>query len=814
MRKLFTSIFLLGSFILSAQGIKGTVINSAGKPIEFATVSLNSVIDSTLVKGEITDENGAYIFGDVPFGQYYIESSYIGYETFRTKTLVYESKVMTADAIQLDLESKMLDEIIVKAKKPLIEIQADKTILNTDASISAAGSNGLDLLRKAPGVTIDNNENIQLKGKNGVSIYVDGKPSYLNAQELANLLKGMTAADIEAIEIITNPSAKFDAQGNAGIINLRLRKNKNFGTNGNLNASLGYGKYHKSYLGVNLNNRNNRLNTFGSFGIGNDKNYNELNLYREQNNAVFDQKQSQTNTEKPLNAKLGLDYYANNEHTFGVLANINTQYGDKEYLSTSQTKISSQITPIKIDSILNASNNIMSKSINANFNLNYRFADTLGNELTVDLDRGLYDAKSNSMQPNMYLDGSTNALIAERTFANNTPSHINIYTAKADYNKTLKSINASLSFGAKFANVNTDNTFDFFNVLNGVSQKDVEQSNQFNYTEEVSAAYVNLTGLLGKQWNYQAGLRYENTHSIGDLTRDPSLPTKPQDYTERRYGNLFPSGALTYNINQNNTINLTYSKRINRPNYEDLNPFEWRLDELSFRKGNPFLKPQYNDNLELSYTVMQAATIGLAYSNSVDVVTDIVENDVDQPNKSFINYRNLANQKQYALSINSPLPIKSWWNGYLSFTLYKSFFKARFPEYTFDVSTPIATNVYMEHNFSLQKGFDLSVSGWFNSASIWGGSWLTEPQGSLDLGIKKNILGNKASIKLAVTDILHTAPWASYSDAIPGLKIRGSGLWESQRVNLNFNYRFGNSEVKSARQRKTGLEDESGRIKG
>ncbi|MBK8698880.1 MAG: TonB-dependent receptor [Saprospiraceae bacterium] len=813
MKHLFTLLFALLSLCLSAQSISGRVVGNDGKFIEFATVTLHQLSDSLLVKGEITGENGNFTLEMAEAGNYYMECAYIGYETYRSKPInLNGSENYDAGKITLSAAAQVIDEVTIKAKKPLIEIQADKTVLNTDASISAVGSNGLDLLRKAPGVTVDNNENIQLKGKNGVAIYIDGKPSYLNPTELAGLLKGMTAADIEAIEIITNPSAKYDAQGNAGIINLRLRKNKNFGTNGSLNVSAGYGKYHKSNMGLNLNNRNQKVNTFGSIGLGNNKSYNELNLYREQEGGVFDQKQSQVNLNKPINTKLGIDYYASSKHTFGFLINANTQYGDNTFISTSETRISSLSNPDKVDSILRAGNNITKTSLNANANLNYRFTDTLGNEVSIDLDRGMYSSDATSMQPNRYFSGETGQVTTRRDFTNETPSSIHITTAKLDYTKNFKKSGLRLGAGGKYARVKTDNTFSFFNLIDGSQVKDIYQSNSFSYTEEVSALYLNLAGGKGK-FNYQAGIRMENTHSIGDLTRDTSLEMRPQDYVDRNYTDFFPSAALTYNASQSHTFNLTYSRRIDRPNYEDLNPFEWRLDELTFRKGNPFLKPQYNNNIELSYTLKQTATFGISYSNSKDVVTDIVESDPLEPNKSFINYRNLASQEQFAFTFNSPLPIKEWWNGYLSATVYKSYYKARFPEYNFDVATPIATNIYMENNFTLPNDYTFEVSGWFNSASIWGGSWLTEPQGSLDLGLKKMILNGKGSLKIGVTDILHTAPWSSYSDAIPGLKIRGSGLWESQRVNVNFNYRFGSSDVKSARRRSTGLEDENKRIK-
>ncbi len=812
--KIFCTTFILlcFAFVVSGQSISGKIQDPSGKAIEYTTVALKNASDSLLSRGAITDMDGNFEMGGVEAGNYFIECSYIGYETFYSEVIQYTGGDLVLQPYKLKTSSQVLNEVTVTARKPLIEIRADKMILNTDASVSAIGTNALELLKKAPGVVIDNNDNIQLKGKNGVRIYIDGKPSYFSAQELANFLKGIASSDIEAVEIITNPSAKYDAQGNAGIINLRLKKNKNFGTNGSANLSLGYGVFHKSFLSLNLNNRVNKWNTYGNIGIGNSKYDNEMNLYREQDGKIFDQNQSQVSSNRPVNAKIGVDYAINSKHTLGALVSGNTQYIDNEWASESQTTIGTMGRENMIDSVLIAQNNITSNNLYTNFNVNYKFSDTVGNELTIDLDKGIYRGESASFQPNYYKTSPTGTTLSERIFSNSTPSDIDINTGKLDYSKTLQKSGLVLSTGVKYANVKSDNTFLFYNVVNDIEVKDPSQSNDFGYTENVAAIYGNINGKASEKLNFQAGIRYEHTTSTGNLTRDASEPTKPQDYVKRKYGNFFPSGALTYTLNPNHVLNLTYSRRIQRPDYESLNPFEWKLDELTFRKGNPFLTPQYNDNIELTYTVKQAANISIGYSKSQDVISDVIERDKDVANKTFINYRNIANSENYSLSINTPLPIAKWWNGFLSTTMYQTKFEARFDDYSFDTKTPIAVNVYAENTFNLPKDIGFEVSGWFNSSSIEGGSMITRPQGQLDLGVKRSFMDKKVSVKLGFTDVLHTARWSGESNVIPGLYFRGGGRWEARRVNLNINYRFGSNQVKGARNRKTGLEDEAGRL--
>ena len=805
---------MLSCIFINAQSISGNLLDKAGKPVEFATVTLMAAIDSALVKGAISEEDGSFTFDNMDKGRYFLEANFVGYESFQSEAFEYDGTSIQRPTIIFKEASQLLSEVTVTARKPFIEIHADKMVLNTSASISAIGDNALELLRKAPGVVVDNNENIQLKGKSGVRIYIDGKPSYFSETELANYLKGISAADIEAVEIITNPSAKFDAQGNAGIINLRLKKNKNFGTNGSINLSLGQGYYHKSSASLNLNNRVNKWNTYANVNVGNSKYFNEMNLYREQDSKIFDQKQRQSSESAPLNTKIGVDYYASSKSTFGALVALNTQYKDVAWQSYSNTTIANIETRSKVDSVLNASNTIMSRNLYGNVNLNYKYEDTSGNEIVVDIDKGYYKARGTSFQPNYYVSENGNQIFAEKIFSNETPSMIDINTGKIDYTKAFKKSGITLTTGAKFSNVKTDNTFLFFNNVDGVQIRDKERSNDFAYTENVAAGYVNVNGKASEKISYQAGVRYEQTSSVGDLTRDASLPSKPQDYVKRTYGNFFPSAALTYNLHKNHILNLTYSKRIQRPNYESMNPFEFKLDELTFRRGNPFLTPQYNDNLELTYTVMQAANISIGYSHAEDVIVDIIERDMDIANKAFINYRNVASSDNYSLSINSPLPIKKWWNGFTSLTLYKTNFKARFAEYSFDSETPVAVNFYAENNFTLPKGYTFEVSGWFNSASLDGGTMLQKPMGQMDIGAKKSFMDSKLTIKMGLTDILGTAKWSGESNVIPGLVMKANGRWDARRINLNLNYRFGNSEVKGARNRKTGLEDEAGRIGG
>ncbi len=364
----------------------------------------------------------------------------------------------------------------------------------------------------------------------------------------------------------------------------------------------------------------------------------------------------------------------------------------------------------------------------------------------------------------------------------------------------------------KWTRVNTDNVFDFYNFNDqDMPVRDPEQSNHFNYDETVSAAYANIVTPLLRNVQLQAGIRAEHTQSVGDLQRDPGQEVKPEDYVEREYTDFFPSAALTWQLHPKHALNATYSRRINRPSYHHLNPFEWRLDELSYRKGSPFLTPQYSDAYELKYIAMQMINFSVGYTRTTDLITDIVEPSQEHPDKSFINYRNLASQDHFSVGISAPTPVKPWWNGYINASLYKSYFTADFPEYSFTLEAPIAFNIYAEQNFRVRQGTTIEVSGWYNSGSVWGGSWVTSPNGSLDIGLQQRLFSNKATLRLVFSDVLGTARWSSTGEAVPGMRVNANGYWDSRQVRLNFSYRFGNMDVKSARQRRTGIDAETRR---
>lgn len=797
-------LFFFSSFSVFAQtnshAIIGTAESDNGEAVSFAAVGLMNVSDSSLAKASVADMDGNFRFVDVKNGDYFVIVTSVGYQKFISKTIsVTENSAKEINLNKFVIQSNnVLDAVEITAKKPMVEVLADKTVFNVEGTIAASGNSGLEVLRKAPGVILDNNNSIIVEGKSGVQVFIDGKRSVLQGEDLTNYLNTLQASDIESIEIITQPSSKYDAAGSAGILNIKLKKNKNFGTNGTV--SLGYSVWdnQRYNASLSLNNRTKKTNTFLTYSNRFGETGRFLNLYRTQNNFIFDNKSTTLMDQTSHNVKLGTDVFASKKSTFGVL--IDGNFSNMDINTTSRTPISNQTTN-EISQILVAESLNQRDFYNVLGNLNYRYEDTTGHTFNVDLDYGQYKNDGQANQPNLYYGANEQDLISSLIYQMVMPVKIDIATFKADYEQNF--LKGKLGLGVKSSMVSTDNTFDFYDEIDGVKILNEDKSNNFVYNEIVNAAYVNYNRRW-KKMNLQFGLRAEQTVSDGKLT---SNQVENNEQVERNYINLFPSGGLTYNANKDNSFGLTYSRRIERPNYQNLNPFEQQIDELTLRKGNAFLQPQYTDNIKFSHTYKYTLNTSISYSYVNDFFAQVTS--AQDERRSVIQEQNIATQETWSLNVSYPFEINKWWNAFINVNAYNSSYKGKTDEF---VSISQSTlNFYGQNTFSLPKGYKFEISGWYNSPSVWGGTYQTNSLGAMDLAIQKSFLEDKLSFRMSMSDIFFSSPWSGgtqFGDVI----IQGGGGWESRQIRVNLSYNFGNNQVKSARRRKTGAEDESNRV--
>ncbi len=808
---LMTALILFSAVSINAQSltkVTGQIKDNTGKPLTAATIMLHSAKDSSLVKTAVSDSKGNYEMGGAAIkpGRYFVASSVVNMQKTRSAAFeVKEGETNSAPEITTQPASKSLEGVTVSSKKPMVEVKADKMIVNVEGTINAVGNDGLELLRKSPGVMVDKDDNLSIAGKTGVRVYIDGKPSPLSGTDLAAYLKSLQSAQIEAIEIITNPSAKYEAAGNAGIINIKLKKNLTIGTNGSANAGYNIGINARYNAGISVNHRNTKINVFGNYNFSRGKNEFSIRSTRTTPDSTFDQ--SNTIINKNLgshNFKGGMDYFINKKSTIGFVINGNVaDNGASTYgpmmISYSPTKI--------LDRTVLATGNTKMKRSNVNFNGNYRYAVTGGSELNIDADYGIFNLRNNQAQPNEYYNSA--GTLVYNTYNNTvSPADIEIYAFKVDYEQNFKK--GRLGYGGKIGFVNTDNNFKRA-TIEGANY--TNETNRFAYDENIDAAYVNYNRAF-KGFMIQAGLRLEYTNSKGHstgMTNSSTLGVSQFDSSVKRdYVDLFPSAAITFNKNPMNQWGITFSRRIDRPAYQDLNPFEFRLNDYTYLKGNTQLRPQYTNSFGITNTYKYKLNTRLNYSHVKDMFAQIPDTSGQ---KSLLTKKNLATQDIISLNISYPFQYK-WYSLFTNLTSSYTMYKAKIPDLKGNirkVDIKVTTvSFFIQNSFKLGKGFTAELSGFYNSPSVWQGSFKSKSIYSIDAGLQKTVFKGKGTVKIAVGDVFNSLKFRGNSD-FAGQQNIFYGKPESRQFKASFNVRFGRTTVKAARQRKSAVEDENNR---
>lgn len=790
---------------LSAQQtikISGTV-QDIKQTLPAATILLYGVKDSALIATAITDGEGKFSIAAVP-GNYYILSTSVGYNKVKTATFLLQGPAgYLVPLITLKENANQLNEVSITASKPVLERRADKLIFNLDATPSAAGLNALEVLRKAPGVTVDHNENISLAGKSNVLVTIDGKQTYLSGTEVVNLLKSMQSSEIESIEIINNPGSRYEANSTGGIINIKTKKSKAEGFNGSVALGGGFNKFVQTNNSVNLNYRKRNFNIFGSYGY-NTREYEEhLHISRitpgNSDQLYFDQQNVENSVGKAHNFKVGTDFFLSKDHTIGFI--VKGYLNDRKENGLSEENIGSSFS--QVDSILRTPSNSTGTRNNYTYNINYKgILDTAGQELSIDADYSTFDGTNDANYINRFYYPDGSFFKDGQNYRNFSPSNINIKAIKADYtlpvNKKLK-----LEAGIKYADVKSDNNYIFENNINENWIFDNAKSNRFQYDEKVSAAYTNFSLTLGKT-AFQAGLRAEQTNSTGT-----SVTTNQE--TKRKYTNLFPSLLISHTYNDNNSINFSYSRKINRPNYQNLNPFVFYLDQYTYNEGNPNLKPEYANSLEFSYLLKQKYSVSLNYSHTSDVITQVLlQNEVRK--SMYQTVLNLASSEVLSLTFNFPVTLTKWWNMNNNVLGYYKVIKAPDLNGNNLNSKQFSANFYAQNNFTITSLISADAGLMYSTPQIEG-AFKIKSMFSADAGVRYNFPNKLGNLKLGVSDVFHSQKARIFS-TLPNNVYNLEQYGTTTSARLTFTYRFGKMTVKSERSRSTALDEEQRRLGG
>lgn len=807
-------VFILISLTSSAQErsngvVKGILIDTVNQPIEGAVISLLHAVDLRLLKTGFSEADGSYEFSGLASDSVKLLVALPGFRTYTSETFFMgESAVITRSVVVLETEGKKLDEVVVVTKLPFVERKIDRTVVNPEALISNAGSTALDVLAKSPGILVEENGDIRLKGKSGVMVYVDDKPTWLSGTALESFLKSLPAEAIKQIEIMTNPPAHYDAAGNSGIINIKTKRNKLRGFNGNFSANYAQGRYARTNDNAALSFSGKKLAVFSNLSYGIHNGFHDLTIQRrykdEQGNtqSIFDQNTYMRRHAETFNGRIGVDYYASERTTIGAslrgLQNnsANTSFNKAVFLGPDYGLTSRVI----------ADNSETSQFKNATANLNLRHQiDSVGQSVTVDLDYVTYVTRTRQSYKNdVWLPDGTNTYSDRQS--GDLPSVIHIYAFKSDYIKPLRK-NAKLDAGIKVSSTQTDNQAIYTITQNDVERDNYDLSNHFKYDELISAAYLNYNKGF-KRLDLQAGLRLESTQLQGQQLGNAM---KPASAFNRDYNSLFPTLYLSYKLGTaaNHLLNLSYGRRVNRPYYQDLNPFISPLDKYTFYEGNPYLRPTFANNVSLAYSYKNLFTTTFSYNNTDNQIQETIE---IREGIYYSRPGNIASSVQYNLSLEGSVPIQKW----LTFNFYTEAQHARYQSRLYTETLDSRGTYWFVSGstiFNIKKGWSAELSGQYITNFIDSQFWFGD-YGYINVAAQKKILKDKGTLKLSLNDALFTNRIRGRINNLRMTDANWFGPRDTRVASLTFSYRFGKVQNTKARHNSTGSETEQGRVKG
>lgn len=787
------------SSMLNAQSADGKItlkghVASEQKMSANTVVSLFKSSDKTLVKTELLTENGAFAFENVSKENYFITVTENGKTKF-TGTAFDANNDVGDMTVTIAASVNHLQDVVVKKEKPYIERQDGKMVLNLENSLSATGSSAFEVLEKAPSVRVDQNDNISLRGKSGVIVQIDGKQVQMSGQNLANYLRGIPSGSVEKIEFITNPSSKYDAAGTA-IINIKMKKDKRKGTNGSMQVSYGQGRYPKSNNTLSLNHRNKKINLFGNYSFAYREGFNRLTLDRNfYENGLFDGAYDQRNflniTLKNNILRGGMDYFINDKHTLGVLVS-----GVSNNINLTGENASDVYNPNREKVSLFQTNSLTKERWkNASFNGNYKWViDTTGTEFTTDFDYANYGNRNKQDFTTTYYNIDQSPADPAYILHGNLRGDLNIFALKSDFVKTF---NNKLKFetGIKSSYVKADNNLSFYDQSSGNDIFDTTKSNHFIYKENINAAYANASREFGK-WNVQLGLRLENTNISGEQLFGGT-------FFDDSYIQLFPSALVSYNLNPKNSLEVNYSRRIQRPSYDQLNPFKFFLDQTTYKAGNPKLGPQTTHAIELTHTFNQKIFTTLSFSRTQDNITETISPSETEERVTVQTTRNLDHVDVYSLAFVVPVKVTKWWDSTNNLNFYVGSYSGTVSNTTLENAGNFTWNCNSQNNFKLGNGFFAELSGNYQAPENYAFDRI-RPIWFVNCGLQKKF-ENKSSLKLAVNDIFNsneiqaTTRFTSYTEHFLVKR-------DTQTIVLSYTYNFGNSN--GAIRRRTGGADD------
>ncbi|MEL6812130.1 MAG: TonB-dependent receptor [Bacteroidota bacterium] len=801
--RLLTAIVFFGLCTLAmgqnSYAISGTVNDERDSGIAFANVLLFRVSDSTLVKGAITSESGNYKLDEIPQGRYYVQSTFLGYQPAQTDPFQLNSSLELPSLILR--EGEALDEVVVTAEKPLFTQKVDRMVINVESSIVSSGGTALEILERSPGVVVNRQSNtISVVGKDGVVVMINGKTSYVPASSLVQLLEGLSSDNIESIELITTPPANFDAEGNAGFINIVLKKSTDLGLNGSYSLSAGYGDGETTTNNINFNYRKNKVNLFGSYSFSVDKRSQLFKTSREfrENDTLFstNTRTDRDPTQRNHNLRLGVDVQINEKLIMGVLLNGFDNRWSMDAFNASFEAADG--TPTSFVDIVNDEINQL-QHLGANYNVKYNFNDD--EYVSLDLDYLYYEFDNPTNYTNMFFDGNRDFLRTD-FLRSGKETPINTLVGKADYSKKVGD-KFKWETGVKGTKSDFENQVSVDNLVDGIWVPDPTLTNKSELDETILAAYAASEYTIDDKTSMKAGVRYEYTDSKLDTDTQGTV-------VDRQYGIWFPSIFLNRKFGENLSMNLSYSKRITRPTFNDLAPFVIFFDPNTFLSGNASLQPAISNSVKYDLN-FKSYFLSFQYTDQDESIANFQESIDEETGRLIFEAANLDYTRTFSIITGIPVKLASWWRTQNNATFVKQKVRA------FYNGVPVEQDLgnfsfNSTHSFKINESFSAELSGFYNGPSFFGTAKYNEVYG-INAGIQKKFGDKWGTLKFAITDILDSVEFVGGTD-LPEQNIRTNNTFDflNRTFTLTYTRNFGNSELKSSRNRETGSEAERRRV--
>jgi iron complex outermembrane receptor protein len=801
-------VLLLPFFAYCQKGssINGSVSDADSRLLASASIFLLQSSDSSIVKLTVTSKTGTFSFADISPGSYCIKVTYTGYKKNISKSFVLKNvDNYEVGTIVLSRADRKLGDVNVVAGVNFIETRGDKIILNIQNSILSAGNNALEILKRSPGVKVGNNDEVSLNGKSDVLILIDNKPTYLSGTALSALLQGTQSSTIDKIELINNPNSTYDAGGTGGVINIRLKRDKSLGMNASVMANTGLSQPGDLYptearggLTVNFNYRSKALNVFGNYSYSNTP---VQRLYLSSRLINYNGQTNEINVDWfynyrriTHNYRLGLDYNLSVGHVIGVLINGSffNQNGQKNTASTI-------IDRNGIDSTIATRSDLTRYQANATYDVNYRGNFGKGGELSFDGNYINYIKHYNEQIQSDYFLVGNGSPYRNQVMKNASPSNYSVYVFSSNYHLNISKENDfNASIKSTFAK--TDNFSDFGRVIGGVYTVNTAFSSRFKYNENINAANVDYVHSFNKKFSLELGLRTEQT--IADGNTPGTNETVKSNYVD-----LFPNIQLTNVIDDDNQLILSYSRRITRPKWEDLNPLLTYVDQYTYQIGNPYLKPFYSNAIDITHTFKSKFSTRLTAS-FIKGFAQTVFMQNDQTKVITLKKINLGDRYNYGIIFNDPVTFTDWYNVDFNLSLLYQRFTGSSSGGNLDSASPDVLINVLQH-IKLPLNFKAEVSAQYESPTTYG--ILRYQQNTvLGAGISKSIFHKQGTINFTVDDIFNSDKGIYYSN-YQNLSVRGNQKNNFRLFQLNFTYSFGSQLIKATRRRNTGAEEEQGR---